>query len=299
MHTLPPEALLRRLDLAVRRRMDGTAAGEQRAFGIRGGLELDRIRPWAPGDDWRHLDPAATARTAIPHIRVPVAERRLTLWVGIDTSSSMAFGTRTLEKADLASAVGTVFGLVALRQAARVGMMPLVDGSERPLAPRTGRAALLDMVERLGVLRENARSDLTAALERMEVAIRERSTVVVVSDFRDLSVETWRRPLARLGGRHELICVEIRDPREIELPDIGVVTFTDPESGRHFTLDTSSRKLRERFANRAEAHAGKVADAIRAARADHMLVSTGEDWLTQLMNQIEARRRRRWASPIR
>ncbi|MCC7078701.1 MAG: DUF58 domain-containing protein [Acidimicrobiia bacterium] len=299
MHTLPPETLLRRLDLAVRRRMEGTAAGEQRAFGVRGGMEIDRIRPWAPGDEWRHLDAAATARTAIPHVRVPVAERRLTLWLGIDTSSSMAFGTRTLEKADLATAVGTVFGLVALRQAARVGMMPLVDGTDRPMPPRTGRAGLLDMIERLAIERESARSDLGAALDRFDVVVRERATVVVVSDFRDLDTERWRRPLVRLGSRHELVCVEIRDPRELSLPDVGVVTFTDPESGRMFTLDTSNRKIRERFASRAAVHAERIAEAVMAAHADHMIVSTGDDWLTQLMHQMEARRRRRWASPTR
>jgi uncharacterized protein (DUF58 family) len=299
MQTLPPEALLRRLDLAVRRRMDGTALGEQRAFGVQGGMELDRIRPWAPGDDWRQLDAAATARTTVPHVRVPVAERRLTVWLGIDTSSSMAFGTRTFEKADLATAVGTVFGLVALRQAGRVGMMPLMDGTDPPMPPRAGRAALLDMVGKLSTPRDDAQSDLAAALDRLEVIVRERSTLVIVSDFRDQDTDRWQRPLTRLGGKHELICVEIRDPREYVLPNVGVVTFSDPESGKRYTLDTSSEKLRERFRSRAADHAERVSRVMVSAAADHMIVETGDDWLTQVMHQMEVRRRRPWVSQTR
>lgn len=296
MDKLPPEALLRRLDLAIRRRMDGRASGEHRAFGAQGGMELDRIRPWAPGDDWRHLDAAATARTGVPHIRVPVAERRLTLWLGIDTSSSMAFGTDRYEKCDIATWVAGVLGLVALRQASRVGVLPLVDGSDTPLPPRTGRPALLQMLEALQSPREDARSNLSAALNQFDTTIRERSTVVVVSDFRDSDVETWRSPLAKIGLRHELICIEIRDQREVELPDVGIATFRDPETGRIFTIDTSSRGFRERFRTRARAHANAVERAILSAGADHMVVATGPDWLERLMAQIHARRRRRWVS---
>lgn len=298
MQQLPPDKLLHRLDLAIRQRIEGTAHGETAAFGVRGGIELERIRPWSPGDDWRLLDPAATARTGEPHVRVPVAERRLTLWLGIDISSSMAFGTQNWEKGELATSVAAAFGMIALREAGKVGAMPLGRGDERPIPPRAGRPALLALLEGVKPTRSDLPGKLAKSLARLERAIRERGAVVVVSDFRDADL-SWRGPLARIAGRNETICVAVQDPREDELPDIGITRFLDPETGRRFVVDTSSAKIRKRFADRARTRRTAAELTIQEAGADLMKVSTADDWLDSLVAFVTNRRRKRWGSVAR
>ncbi len=311
MPKLPPESLLHRVDLAIRMRMDGAAHGDSPALGMRGGIELDRIRPWTPGDDWRLLDAAATARTGEPHVRIPVAERRLTLWLGIDVSSSMAFGTEQWEKGDLALSLATAFGLISLRQAARVGGLALGAGDEVPYPPRAGKPALLKLVEELQPERDNLAGDLTASLTRLDRSVRQRSVVVVISDFRsDLgagdeegTAPSWQAPLTRIAGRHETICCEVFDPRELEIPDVGIARFVDPESGRRFTVDTASKRVRNRFARRAEQRSERVRHAIVSSGADHFKISTHDDWLDALMRQLDQRRKRQrkakvWVSPV-
>ncbi|MBX7161034.1 MAG: DUF58 domain-containing protein, partial [Acidimicrobiia bacterium] len=145
MPKLPPETLLHRLDLAIRQRVHGDVGGDTKAFGVSGGMEVDRVRPWTPGDDWRFLDAAATARTGTPHVRVPVAERRFTLWLAFDVSSSMAFGTQQWEKGELAVSVAAALGLLALRQSGKVGAIAL-GGDSLPVPPRPGRPALLSLL---------------------------------------------------------------------------------------------------------------------------------------------------------
>ncbi len=296
MPPLPPEALLRRLDFALSRRLEGFTEGEAPSFGERGAIELDRIRPWTPGDDWRLLDPAATARTGQPHVRVPVAERRLTLWLGVDVSASMAFGTQTWEKGDLAVAVGAVLGLIALRRSARVGAVGLTE--DPVLAPpRAGRPALLSMLEQLTPAREGAPANLDTSLAHLDAVVRRRSVVAVISDFRDDS--DWPRVLARLALQHELLCIEVADPREDDIPNVGVVTFTDPETGRTFSVDTASRRLRDRFSAAARDRRDRVAAGIRSGGGDHVRIRTSDDWLDVLIRHLEHRRRHRWVSATR
>ncbi len=292
MPKLPPESLLHRLDLAIRSRIDATSYGDTMAFGVRGGVEMDRIRAWAPGDDWRQLDAAATARTGEPHVRILNAERRVTVWLAIDVSSSMAFGTQQWEKGDLAMSIATALGLVSLRQASKVGAMPLSDGDDDLIPPRAGRAALLSLVESLEPERDDLEGDLAAALTKLDRSVRRRSMVIIVSDFRDTK-SNWAPPLARIAGRNETICIEVYDPREIELPDVGVARFVDPETGRAFTIDTTSSRLRERFAERADQMRTEIAHAISASGADHFRIGTDDNWLDSLMVHMQRRRRRR------
>lgn len=294
MLRLPPETLLHRLDLAIRQRVHGDLGGDTRSFGIQGGLEIDRVRPWTPGDDWRYLDAAATARTGTPHVRVPVAERRFTLWVGLDVSSSMAFGTQQWEKADLATSVAGALGLLALRQSGKVGGLAL-GGRGVPTPPRAGRPALLSLLEELVPTRNDVVCDLANDLDLLARVARQRNVVAVISDFRS-DPDCWAAPLRRLSARNELLAVVVSDPREDSLPNVGVATFTDPETGRRFTIDTASRKLRDRFESRAAQRRRAVDDAILSCGVEPIHISTEADWLDSLIRHLESRRRRRWAS---
>ena len=278
-----PPALLRALDITLRRRIDSLMPGEHRAATLGLGTELAQVRPYIPGDDVRRIDWNVTARTRIPHVRVHVAERALVTWLALDTSPSMAFGTADRRKADVAEGVALVVGYLATRRGNRLGVITFGDSRPRALPPRQGQAGLLPLLVALRGEPEEEGGGATSlgeALRRTGRLARQRALVVVVSDFR--GPRDWRRPLLQLAGRHDVLAVEVRDPREGELPDVGEVTLVDPETGRHLRVDTASRRLRERFAARAAEEREEVAVALRRAGARHAVLSTSGDWLRPL-----------------
>ena len=277
-----PPAVLRSLDLAVRRRVESLIPGEHRTPSVGTGIELAQIRPYQPGDDVRLIDWNVTARTREPHVRVHVGERALTTWLILDASASMTFGTAERRKADVAEGVALAVGHVASRRGNRLGVVTAGAGEPAVLPPRQGRLGLLGL---LAALREEPEADgagatsLGAALASVRAVARARGFVVVVSDFRGEPVEQWAAPLRALRARHGLLCAEIRDPRELELPPVGSLWMVHPETGRQIHVDTSSRKLRRRFAEAAAAEREAVARGIRSAGADHVVLSTEGDWL--------------------
>ena len=286
---LPPQ-LLRALELIVHRRIEGMLAGEHRASVFGRGSELALVRPYVPGDDVRMLDWNATARTGEAHVRVEVAERALTTWLVLDTSPSMGFGTADRLKADVATGVGLAVGQLASRRGNRVGLVTFGDPAASSQPPRQGRAGLLGVLTELG--REPDRgyvgaTSLGEALTRTTRLARSRALVVVVSDFR--GPRDWQAPLLELAGRHDVVAVEIRDRREQELPDVGDLWLVDPETGRQLRVDTSRRKVRERFAAVAAAERDELASTLRAAGADHVVLDTDGDWLRPFALHLRGR----------
>jgi uncharacterized protein (DUF58 family) len=280
-----PGALVEALDLGVARRAAGPLPGERRAAGLGPGTELAQLRPYQEGDDVRRLDAAATARTGEPHVRVHVPERALTTWVLLDVSASMAFGSAARLKADVAEGVAAVVGRLAVRRGGRLALLTFGAPAERFLPPRGGRGALVGLRRALG---EGVATDghpsaegLARAARRIARLSRQPGLVVVVSDFREPAA-TWSRALGSLGRRHSLLAVEVRDPREGALPDAGRLSLVDPETGRRVEADTSSARLRERFAAGERARRDTVARALRGARAAHTIAATDGDWLRDL-----------------
>ena len=276
-----PEALLRALDVSIGRKMQGLLAGDYRSAVLGDGTELAQVRPYVPGDDdVRRIDWNVTARTSVPHVRVHLAERVLVTWLVLDTSASMHFGTADRRKADVAEGVAIAVGHVATRRGNRLGFVTFGDDTPRTLPARQGRLGLLGV---LSVLRdepgaENAGATaLGEALHRTGSLARQRAAVIVVSDFR--GPLDWRRPLLELAGRHDVIAVEIRDPREQELPNAGVLWLVDPETGRQLRADTRSEQLRARFAAAAAAERAELARTLAAAGARHLVLTTAGDWL--------------------
>ena len=277
-----PAAIVEQLDLALARRGAGLLPGDRMAAGVGAGTELQQLRPYQVGDDVRQLDAAATARTGIPHVRLHVPERILTTWLVLDLSASMAFGTADRLKADVAEGVATVIGRIATRRGGRLAVLTS-GGPERVLAPRGGPHAHVGLRKLLaeGVAADGVEDPgLGRVLHRAGRIARQPGLVVVVSDFRGPG--GWRRPLSALGARHRTLAVEVRDPREDELPDAGHLSLVDPETGQLVEVDTSRRRLRERFAEAARAERGAVADELRTARVKHVVLSTSGDWLREL-----------------
>jgi uncharacterized protein (DUF58 family) len=288
-----PGALLRMLDLALVRRAGGTLPGDHLSPGAGAGTELVQLRPYQVGDDVRQLDAAATARTGVPHVRLQVPERALTTWLVLDVSPSMAFGTADRLKADVAEGVALAVARLATRRGGRAAL--LRSGARDPLLlpPRGGRHAELAIGRaiREGVAPDVAGSGSVEALRRTLVragrVARRPGLVVVVSDFRE---QGWRAPLAALGARHSVVAVEVRDPREAALPRAGHLALVDPETGALVEVDTSRPRVRERYASLEAERRESVAAGLRAARADHIVLDTGHDWLRALGQGLDRRR---------
>jgi uncharacterized protein (DUF58 family) len=278
-----PDALLRALDITIGRRMEGLLAGDYRSSLFGDGSELAQVRPYIAGDDVRRIDWNVTARTGEPHVRVQLAERVLVTWLVLDTSASMEFGTADRRKADVAEGTAVAIGHVATRRGNRLGVVTFGDSDPRVLPARQGRIGLVGLLSALRRDHGEARTGATSlgeAISRTGALALQRSLVVVVSDFR--GPRDWRRPLLELAGRHDVLALEIRDPREQELSNVGALWLVDPETGRLLRVDTRSRKLRERFAAAAAAERGDVARELASLGVRHLVLSTSGDWLRSL-----------------
>jgi uncharacterized protein (DUF58 family) len=263
--------------------MEGLLAGDYRSVLLGDGTELAQVRPYVPGDDVRRIDWNVTARTRVPHVRVQLAERVLVTWLVLDTSASMQFGTADRRKADVAEGVALAVGHVATRRGNRLGVVTFGDSRPRTTPPRQGRVALLGLLAGLREEPDEAQVGATSlgeALRRTAAFARQRSVVVVVSDFR--GPLDWRRSLLDLSARHDVAAVEIRDPREQELPNAGALWLVDPETGRQLRVDTRSTRLRERFAAAAAAERSEVARVLASAGVRHAVLTTSGDWLRSL-----------------
>jgi uncharacterized protein (DUF58 family) len=284
-----PDAVMRALDVSIGRRVESLLAGDYRSAVLGVGTELAQVRPYEPGDDVRRIDWNVTARTQTPHVRIQLAERVLVSWLVLDTSASMTFGTADRRKADVAEGVALALGHVATRRGNRLGVLTFGGADEVTLPPRPGRLGLLGL---LRALREEpaaaaGATSLGRALGRAASVARQRSLVAVVSDFRGPA--DWRRPLLHLAGRHDVVAVEIRDPREQELPNVGELWLVDPETGRKLRVDTRSARLRERFAAAAAVERGEVARTLSSAGVSHVVLSTSGDWLRPLVVYLRRR----------
>jgi uncharacterized protein (DUF58 family) len=278
-----PDALLRALDVTIGRRVEGLLAGDYRSALLGTGTELAQVRPYVPGDDPRQLDWNVTARTGQAHVRVQLAERVMVTWLVLDTSPSMQFGTADRRKADVAEGVALAIGHVATRRGNRLGIVTFGGADPRSEPPRQGRVGLIGL---LRTLREDEAAEargatsLGEAFLRTGALARQRSLVVVVSDFR--GPFDWRGPLLQLAGRHDVIAVEVRDPREQELPNVGDLWLVDPETGDQLRVDTRDAKLRSRFAAAAANERSGLARTLAALGVRHVVVATQGDWLRAL-----------------
>lgn len=282
-----PAAAVAALDLTLVRRTGGRLPGSHRGIGVGPGTELAQLRPYVVGDDVRMIDPAASARTGVPHVRQHVPERALTTWVVVDLSPSMAFGSAGRLKSDVAEGVTKVVARLGSRRGGRVGVV--AAGTERPivLPPSGGRRGLaaIDRLLARGVSPDGATVEsLEGALRRVRGLARQPGLVVVVSDLRDGGAGgTWSRALRLLAvSGQQVVVAEVVDPRELELPDSGVLSLVDPESGRLVEVDTRSNRLRRDFAAAEAARREGLAEQLRRAGARHAVLRTDRDWLRDL-----------------
>ncbi len=301
--------VIRRLELSITRRLDGLLHGDYRGLVPGHGSDPGETRRYQPGDDVRRIDWNVTARTIEPHVRETVADRELETWVVVDASPSMAFGTAQCEKRDLALAAVSAVGFLTARGGNRIGAVLAHHDHVTIVPARNGRLhlqALLSLT--YGALTDitpattatargtgppggaGSADHLAEALGRATRTAQRRGLVVVVSDFLDGG--DWERPLRALATRNEVLAVEVVDPRELALPDVGMVQLVDPETGAMVEVQTSDRRVRHRFAEVAAAQRDTIARTIRSTGSDHLSLSTDRDWLVDLARFVAWRRQR-------
>jgi uncharacterized protein (DUF58 family) len=313
--TARAEAVLSRLQLLVTRKLDGLLQGDYVGLLPGPGSEAGESREYRPGDDVRRMDWPVTARTTMPHVRRTVADRELETWMAVDLSASLEFGTAQWLKSDLVMAAATAMAHLTVRGGNRIGAVvgtgtgvrekggsrwgrkraqPPEPGSEVVRMPaRPGRKeaqGLLRAIARTEI--RPGRADLGALIDMLNRPPRRRGVAVVISDFM-APVEGWSRPIRKLGVRHDVLAIEVVDPRELELPDVGVLTLADPETGALHEVQTADDKLRARYAEAAAQQRGEIARALRAAGAAHLRLRTDTDWLLDVVRFVAAQRHAR------
>jgi len=289
-----PDRALRSLELAVTRRLDGLLQGDHLGFAPGAGSEPGDARPYESGDDVRRIDWPLTARSGAVHVRDTIADRELETWVLVDGSASMEFGTASCRKRDLALAAVAAVGFLTIRSGNRTGVVLLAGERPRVIPARPGRApllALLHAVSRRPPAPEGDRVDLAAGIRGLLRPPRRRGLAVVVSDF--LCPSPWPRALRLLAARHQVLAVEIIDPRELELPSVGYLTLVDLETGRQRDVQTSSAGLRARYGAAAAAQRAANAAAMRRAGAGHLVLRTDRDWILDVVEFVARARRTR------
>ncbi|SDY56216.1 Protein of unknown function DUF58 [Micromonospora pattaloongensis] len=305
---LAPEHRLRRLELAVTRRLDGLLHGQHIGLLPGAGSEPAGSREYRPGEDEvRRMDWAVTARTAVPHVREVDADRELSTWALVDSTPSMDFGTAEVEKRELAVAALAAIGFLTAGVGNRIGVHLLGAQTVRRFPPRAGRDHLLGLLRTVLSAPRGADGgpppSLAAGIDGLNRAASRHGLAVVVSDFLDGVGETedaepeWEKPLRRLGARHQVLAVEITDPRELELPDVGLITLVDPETGLRREVATGDARLRERFAAAAAGQRRSVAGALRRAGAAHLALRTDRDWVADIVRHVHVQRRLAGAAP--
>jgi len=289
-----PDALLRRLQWRVVRRLDGRVQGDYRTLFRGSGLDFTDLREYEAGDDLRHIDWNVTARMDIPYVREYVEDREVTAWLLLDRSASMGFGPVDRQKSLVTTEVATTIAHLLARSGNRVGAV-LLDAGLQTIPPGQGRNQVLRVTRALleppREPADHATTDLSVLLHAALGLARRRSLLVLVSDF--ISQPGWERPLSLLARRHDVVAIQVVDPRETELPSVGMVYVEDAETGEQIFVDTSDPAFRERLRAAADARQEELVALARGAGTDLHRVGTDEDLVRALVRISELRRRRR------
>lgn len=289
-----PEAILKRLEWTVIRRLDGLLQGDYRTLFRGAGLDLADLREYRYGDDVRHIDWNVTARLDTPYIRQFNEDREITAWFLLDLSPSVDFGASTVKKRTLLTEFTGVMARLLTRHGNRTGAVFFGGESERIVPARGGRDHVLGLLQAMLAQPELPAApptDLGAMFSTALKILTGRSLVFIVSDF--MSAPGWSRPLEHLTLANEVLAVRLTDPLETELPDLGMVVMQDAETGEQLTVDTHDRGFRERFSKAAARRAGEVERTLRETGVEALELSTADDLAAAIVKLAASRKERR------
>lgn len=288
-----PEAILRRLDLKIARRLEGLLQGDHKSLFRGQGLDLADLREYQYHDDVRHMDWNVTARLQIPHVREFQEDREITAWFLLDMSPSIDFQSVSVSKRAVLAEFATMMCRFLAGKGNRAGALLFSGAVEQMIPARGGRRQFLVLLDALTRYRQPGKAratDLKRVLADAGRMIRRRSLIFVVSDF--ISPPGWEKPLGYLANKHDVIAVRLTDPLEMRLPDLGLLTFQDAESGDQVFVDTHDRGFRARFAAAAEKRDEALMAAFQSAGVDALELSTEDDVADAVLRFADMRRLR-------
>ncbi|HEX2779782.1 MAG TPA: DUF58 domain-containing protein [Gemmatimonadaceae bacterium] len=280
---VPPEILrqVKLIELRTRGLVNSVFTGEYHSVFKGQGMEFAEVREYQPGDEVRSIDWNVTARMRRPFVKRYVEERELTVMLAVDLSGSERFGTQGRFKSELATELGAVLGMSAVRNNDRVGALLFTDEVEHVLPPKKGRRHALRLIRDLLAFEpKGCRTNLAGALQYLERMLRQHTIVFVISDFLDADIE---KPLKRLAQRHDVVAITVEDPSERALPDIGLARFVDPETGETIDIDTSDARVRARFARATEEERDARRHLLRRLAIDEIVVRTDGGYVEPLL----------------
>jgi uncharacterized protein (DUF58 family) len=289
---IPQDVLkkIRRIEIRTKRLVSDVFSGEYQSVFKGRGIEFSEVREYLHGDDIRSIDWNVTARMGHPFVKKFEEERQLTVMFVVDASASERFGTVGRLKTEMAAELCAILAFSAARNNDRVGLIVFTDRIEKVVPPERGRRHALRVIRELLFFRPEGRgTDIPLALDYLSSVVRRHAVVFLVSDFLD---EGFERSLAVANRRYDLIAVHVDDPRESELPPVGLLELEDPETGQRVVVDTASAAFRERYRESAQAGRGERARAFRRLGVDAISVTTGADYVEPLERFFRMRERR-------
>jgi uncharacterized protein (DUF58 family) len=291
-----PERILLRLDWNVIRRLDGLLQGDYRTLFYGFGVDFADLREYQPQDDIRYIDWNVTARMDTPYVRQYVEDREITAWFLLDLSPSVDFGaveTQNEKRTMLVDFV-TVLARLLTRHGNRIGAMMFGDKIQHTVPARGGRMQVLRLINDLLKQPRLSRAPLTNLKVLFEGAlnsIKRRSLIFIISDF--ISEPGWEKPLSLMNQRHEVLAIRLWDPREVELPDLGMVVMEDAETGEQLFVDTHDPKFRKRFFEVAQQREEALKNAFKRAGVDALSLSTDDDLVRAIVRFAKQRKQYR------
>jgi uncharacterized protein (DUF58 family) len=281
---------VRRLQLRARRAVEDILGGEYHSVFKGMGIAFEEVREYQPGDDIRAIDWNVTARMGHPFIKRFVEERELTVMLLIDDSGSQQFGTRAQQKREIIAELAAVLAFSAITNNDKVGLLAFTDRIERFIPPRKGSRHVLRLIRDVLFFQPAGRGTcIREALDYVNRILHRRAIVFLLSDFLDQGFE---KALKRTGRRHDLIALHITDPREEEMPAVGLLEVEDAETGKHLLLDTFSREVRAAYAAAAQKRRETLRQLARSSRVDLIEISTAGGHLEALIRFFHLRERR-------
>ena len=285
---------IKRIEITARHLVTDSLAGEYHSVFKGMGMEFDEMRPYSPGDDVRRIYWNVTARMNTPYIRKYQEERELTVFLAVDASGSSDFGTTGQFKRELAAELAAVLSFAATTNNDKVGLLIFTDKPELIVPPRKGKRHVLRMVRDLLVFTPEGRgTSIESALDTINRVVKRRSITFLISDFL-VEPESLRRPLAATNRRHDVIALDLHDPMEHQIPDVGLMVLEDAETGELEWVDTSNKAWREAFEARTLDLEQQKRRLLSSLAIDHIQISTDKDYVVEL-NEFFARRSRRRA----
>jgi uncharacterized protein (DUF58 family) len=286
---------IRSIEIRTSRIVSDVLAGQYRSAFKGRGMEFEEVRPYLYGDDVRSIDWNVSARVGEPHVKIFREERELTVILAVDLSGSLSFGTRAELKRELVAEVAATLAFSAIRSNDRVGMLLFTDRTEEFVPPKKGLRHVLRIVRDLLAFEPKGKgTDVARALDELSTSLSKRSVVCVVSDFlAPAGAAPWERALGRLRRRHDVIPIAVSDPRERELPDVGIVELEDLETGELRAFDTGSRAVREAWRRVADERIATRDRLLRRARTEPLALETGCDFAPLLRAYFARRESRR------